>query len=87
MLVLDLEVTSLIGHFEIFKKASTSPLVEKDHLPNAFYWSIPKVIGMAIVPLSLRHGLDQFQNYVGVTLEIGLGKKDALTKRGLLVNL
>ena len=52
---------SLIGYFEIFKKAPKSPLVEKDHLPNAFYWSIPKVISVVSVPLSLGHRLDWFR--------------------------
>lgn len=52
---------SLIGYFEIFKKAPKSTLAEKDHLPNAFYWSIPKVISVASVPLSLGHGSDWFR--------------------------
>lgn len=47
---------SLIDHFEIFQKAPKSPLLEKDHLPSDFYWSISKATGVASVSLSL--GMD-----------------------------
>lgn len=68
----------LIEYFKIFKKAPMSPGLEEDHVPNDFYWSIPKATGVASLSLSLRRGLDWFQEIyaVVVTPETHLGKKD-----------